>query len=421
MSETKRRLPLALGAVLLTIAAVELISWAALIATGIRPDTPFAAMYATSRCLKANEYNYGKYARDPQGWNVMMGKMPHPFFGFVNNQQGETLNERKGQVGADYENELRYSIALGRDPRPADEYTIGIFGASVAVSFAEHVMRNDDFANALRARIPALRDRKIVLRNMAIGASRQPAQLAIATQYMDLLDMTINLDGYSEQAIEMYPEYPIEFPMFGDVFFGKSGPSRYLELSSAEYLCGAITAPGEWPLLRHSNAYYLFWYVSSAFLKRTFQPRAAESGALVEKFPFTTDEVRRLYADYYERYTRYQYQLLSANGVHAYFFLQPNQYVPDSKPFSEEEKRTALNYGHSEEITARYGMAKQAIAELAAAGIPAFDLTGVFADTAETIYADACCHVNAHGNDLIANAIAEAIARQENARAERSR
>jgi hypothetical protein len=414
--EVARRIRFALLAALLTVAVVETIAYAALAIVGIRPDKPYHEMYATSGCLKTDEFNYGKYARSPQGVQVMVGKVPHPFFGFVNNQDGVSAEDRKGRVGPDYENALRYAISLGRDPRPAEDFTIGIFGASVAVSFAQYIARNDDFADALRELVPALRDRRIVIRNLAIGASRQPAQLAIATQYMELFDMTINLDGYSEQAITMYPEYPIEFPMFGDVFFDRNGTSRYFELLVAEHLCRAISDPGGWPVLDHSNAYYLFWYVTSAYLKRTFQPRSADSSDPVEEFPFTEEEVRRLYAAYYERYTRYQHQILAANGVRAYFFLQPNQHVPGSKPFSEEERRVALNYGGAGEVAARYALLRRKVAELAAQGVPAADLTGVFAGVEETVYVDSCCHVNDRGNALVADAIVGAIARGENAR-----
>jgi len=399
-----------------TIAVVEAIAFVALRTIGAYPSESFGEQYATSKCLKANEFNYGPKTHSAGDLQVMLGKAPHPFFGLIVNQEGGDLAFRRNTVGPDYENLLRYSVSLGRDPRPSNVYTIGIFGASVAVSFADYVLRNGDFAAALRARVPALRDREIVVRNMAVGASRQPSQLAIAITYMELFDMTINLDGYSEQAIEMYPEYPIEFPMFGDVFFGKSGPSRYLQQLSAQYLCKAISAPGQGAVLRRSNAYYLLWYVASATINREFQPRTSESPELVEKFSFTPDDVRHLYAAYYERYTRYQYQLLSANGVHAYFFLQPNQYVRSSKPFSEEERRTALG-ANQEEITARYALAQRTFSQLAVKGIPAFDLTGIFAREKETVYVDLCCHVNARGNDLIANAMVDQIAQVENARA----
>jgi hypothetical protein len=40
----------------------------------------------------------------------------------------------------------------------------------------------------------------------------------------------------------------------------------------------------------------------------------------------------------------------------------------------------------------------------------------VFAGVNETIYVDNCRHVNDRGNDVIAAAIVDAIAREENAR-----
>ena len=402
-------------AVVAIVGVVELIAVLGLIATGTYPQKTFRDMYATSACLKGDEFNYGKHAANRQDVEVMLGRIPHPFFGFVVNPGNTDLEWRRRSVGPNYENELRYRVSLGRDPRPDDTFTIGIFGASVAVSFAQHVQEDDRFADALRERIPALRNRRIVIRNMAIGASRQPAQLAIATHYMELFDMTINLDGYSEQAIVMYPEYPIEYPMFGDVFFNTSGSSAYLTLRAAATACAWISRPGRLPLIGRSNAYYLFWYVSSASLKRSFDQGGRAVPDVVETFPFNAEDIRRLYAAYYERYTRYQSQLLSDNGVRAYFFLQPNQYVPGSKPFSDEERRTALNMAESEETAERYALLKEKVRDLSAGGIRAFDLTGVFSNVSDTVYVDSCCHVNALGNGVIANAIVESIASVENA------
>jgi hypothetical protein len=46
---------------------------------------------------------------------------------------------------------------------------------------------------------------------------------------------------------------------------------------------------------------------------------------------------------------------------------------------------------------------------LRAAGVPFTDLTRVFADVAETVYVDDCCHVNRLGNELLARAIGAAV------------
>ncbi len=140
---------------------------------------------------------------------------------------------------------------------------MGIFGASVAVSFAECAEQDPYFRQALVVALPELAGRRIVVRNMAIGASRQPAQFAILSQYREIFDLTINLDGYSEQSIDQYPRYPIESPMFAEVFFGSGGVPRFLASMSAAWVCDCISRPAAWPLVGRSAAYYLAWRLAS--------------------------------------------------------------------------------------------------------------------------------------------------------------
>ena len=42
-------------------------------------------------------------------------------------------------------------------------------------------------------------------------------------------------------------------------------------------------------------------------------------------------------------------------------------------------------------------------------GVRFHDLTRIFENHPETIYRDTCCHVNQRGNELLGEAIAEAI------------
>jgi hypothetical protein len=251
---------------------------------------------------------------------------------------------------------------------------------------------------------------------MAIGGSRQPAQFAIATQYMELLDMTINLDGFSEISVIQYPKYPVEFPMFADVFYSGADPSTYLRLRAGEEICRRMSRLPAWiPPLAFSNFYYLLWHNVSKRLNTSLYAPAPEQEAPVAD-PFTPQQQREIYAEYYRKFTRAQHQLLSANGVHAYFFLQPNQWVEGSKPFSDDERELFTNYGAAEEIGARYVLLREKVRELREEGVPSFDLTGIYAEEARTVYVDACCHVNALGNELMADRIADIIVREESLR-----
>jgi hypothetical protein len=398
------------------LALAEIASYVAIRMLGILPERPYRQMYRESACLKANDFNYGKYARSPAAMQVMLSKVPHPYFGFTVNPERTNPEWRDSLVSADYENEVRYRKMLDRGARGKDTYTIGIFGASVAGAFAEHVMHDDAFRRRLESEIPALHGRRIEIRQMAIGSSRQPAQFAIAAYYVELFDMTINLDGYSEIAVIQYPQFPIEYPMFSDVFYSPGDASSYLKLRTGEEVCRRMSELPSWiPPLAVSNTYYLFWHSVSLRLNAALYAPAAPAES-ERASPFSADEVRELYVDYYAKYTRLQDQVLSANGVHDYYFLQPNQYAESSKTFSDEERANALNYGDSEEITRRYRMLSERVRTLHDAGLPVFDLTPIYRDVADTVYVDSCCHVNELGNRILADRIADVIVREENRR-----
>jgi len=398
-------------AVAATCLLLEIASFTALKAMEAYPENSFLSMYRSSSCLKANEFNYGERARETNDLMVMLAKLPHPFFGITDPAYGFN----RGRVGPDYARDIRYRVQLGEDPRPRDTFTIGVLGASVADSLARYLTGDEEFRRILRENIPWLRDARIEIRNLAIGSSRQPSQLAVATMYMELLDMTINVDGWSEIAVVQHPEFPIEYPMFSDVFYSGAERSVYLKMLAGEQVCFLMSlTPTILRPLAYSNLYYLLWQSVSKRMNRALyvkEPpeRSAES-------EFTIEQELELYARYFQRYTRFQHQLLTANGVKAYFFLQPNQYVPSSKPFSEKEKRIAFGNDQAEGLAASFALLRSKVGELRGEGVLSFDLTQVYSDVTDTVYIDNCCHVNALGNQLMAERIADIIVESETGR-----
>jgi hypothetical protein len=115
----------------------------------------------------------------------------------------------------------------------------------------------------------------------------------------------------------------------------------------------------------------------------------------------------------WQRSSRQLDRLARANGTRYYHFLQPNQYVPGSKPMGPGERATAVNTGSSygRLVTAGYPLLQRAGRELEAEGVRFADLTAVFADHDEAVYIDACCHVSDHGNAIVAERIFEIMKR----------
>ena len=96
-------------------------------------------------------------------------------------------------------------------------------------------------------------------------------------------------------------------------------------------------------------------------------------------------------------------------------FLQPNQYLPGSKPLMTGEEKWKVfheNYVGRNAVEHGYPLLQQAGQDLTAEGIEFHDLTQLFQETSETTYRDECCHLNETGNAMLAKRIAEALIRR---------
>jgi hypothetical protein len=100
-----------------------------------------------------------------------------------------------------------------------------------------------------------------------------------------------------------------------------------------------------------------------------------------------------------------------SRGIKYFHFLQPNQYLPGSKPLSGVELKTAFNEEHDSRphVAEGYPLLIAAGKRLQNEGVHFHDLTQIFAATKDPIYRDSCCHVNGEGNRMLAAAMAEAI------------
>jgi hypothetical protein len=103
--------------------------------------------------------------------------------------------------------------------------------------------------------------------------------------------------------------------------------------------------------------------------------------------------------------------LCRANRIAYLHVLQPNQYVPDSKPLSPQELSAAYRDEECYALGVKHGYPEllREAATLRAEGVDFHDLTRLFAAFADPIYVDTCCHYNQKGNDLLAEAVAEAL------------
>jgi hypothetical protein len=103
-------------------------------------------------------------------------------------------------------------------------------------------------------------------------------------------------------------------------------------------------------------------------------------------------------------------RLCDANGIAYAHFLQPNQYVPDSKPMSAAERKVAIADGdYAKGATQGYPALRQQGEELRRAGVNFHDLTMAFKDVEEGMYNDNCCHLTPAGYRVIARMIGDRL------------
>ena len=271
--------------------------------------------------------------------------------------------------------------------------------------------------------------RQPVVLNLAVGAAKQPQQTIVFANALLLggeFDLIVNLDGFNETALSAENRRDGRFPFFPKWWHTQVG------LTAEEFLqagqIGALrreqarlTAAGETAILRRSAVFGLVnrWRqerIAAAIIQRNYELAARESTYSWEKYgPINWPETGELFpaaARLWYRGSLALARLAELSGAEYYHFLQPNQYVPDSKPLSATELEHHYTPGD------RYGpfvaegyppLLRQFGRDLQSRGINYFDLTRIFVDRRETLYRDDCCHFNDHGQELLAAAMVQRL------------
>ena len=306
--------------------------------------------------------------------------------------------------------------------RQQDTVVIGLLGGSVAYGVQPYLERalGRWFAGNRRTQQPALL-------NWAAGSVRQPQQTMLVANNLLLggeVDFIINLDGVNEIVSGAGQQGRGPFPFFPHQWKSQVG------LTAEEILLAGqigvlrreqarLAAVRETSPLRRSALFGLMnrWRQESnaaQIILLNHQLAATRSAYSLEKhgprrWLDAEDETLAAAARLWYRSSLLLARLAELAGADYYHFLQPNQYAPNSKPLSPEERATAYEpEGRIGNLMAKgYPLLTGFNRDLQGQGVNYFDLTGIFADHPETLYLDACCHLNDRGNELLAAAMVQ--------------
>ncbi len=360
-------------------------------------------------------------------WQVL-----HPYLGFVLHPSPEEDSSNEyGFIGALPPFAIG-SLEGAREARA--EAVVAVVGGSVAQRMA-HKAR-DVLASEL-SEGTCFEGREIQIVNLALPGVKQPQQLMTLEYFLSIgavIDVVISLDGFNEVALPISenlahgvnPFYPRnwKFHVAGlqDIpTMRRIGVIEFWRETRKGLATGFSTAPLRWSVMANT----VWWLVDQAIERHVTmgmlditlaQHEGSQSaGGYLRRGPSRTypneqEHYRDLVA-VWERSTHLIAQASRAAGIASFHFLQPNQRVPHSKVFTDEERRVALPRRQAYDVPARKGYPQLTAAaqRMRDAGLPFNDLTMVFADVTEQVYVDGCCHVNTFGSEILARAIADAV------------
>lgn len=340
--------------------------------------------------------------------------VPHPYLGFV-------MNPEHFSEGVDW------WIYADDDPfeSPPNALNVVVVGGSVAFNLRESGGR---LLASLQA-IPAYRERSLRLITLAGLGHKQPQQLMAAAYFLSLggrIDLMINLDGFNEIGSEIdrnlrqgvHPSYPSfwsqvtrdlgsagELQGLGELVFLRRARSS---------LAGAFEAT-HWSALANFAWFMLDRRIETAIHERIGRDLEVDAGPFYSRGPAfagSPNEARLRSVRLWRDGSLALHRLAEGVGFDYYHFLQPNQYVANSKrkwTRVEVEKYTVRD-SFRVIVGFWYPKLQAAGRELAERGVNFSDLTGIYREVESTVYRDSCCHLGDAGRDLLVDSISLVIA-----------
>lgn len=308
--------------------------------------------------------------------------------------------------------------------RSDEKVIVGIIGGSVAfytstkakAAFIEELRQSERFG-----------DKEIVLVRLAQGGYKQPQHLMAVNYILALggeFDYIVNIDGFNEVVIGLknYWTSGAPFlPMDWESAVQKAPDLEYQRLvGRVVYLRDERRRAAErfsQGVAPYSISLQLLWRTRDGSIETALaeaqqeldtyagRPEAATlSGPAIEE-----PEVLGELVDVWARSSIQLARLCQANGIRYLHFLQPNQYVPGSKPMAADERRVAIQGAYEALARPGYEALLATSDDLRAEGVDFHDLTMLFSEVREPLYVDACCHLNTLGYEILAREVARTM------------
>ncbi len=311
-----------------------------------------------------------------------------------------------------------------------DDFIICITGGSLAKWFA--LDGAVDLVSELQSH-SAFTSRNIVVCGLSNGGYKQPQQMMAVNYILSLgaeFDVLVNIDGFNEVALHESENLPRgvhpAFPRQWHLRVGSLPTPELLRLAGRADLAQQqridLATHYSHGLKQYSMLCNLWWTFRDRSLTKQYQELLhefrrfrSEDHEYAQTGPpwYANDgqDVYRCLAGIWTRSSRQLHDLCRGRSVPYIHLLQPDQYVADSKPLTDWERKHAIRQNHPYALgfNKGYPLLREAGRRLRIDGVNFTDLTEMFADTRETMYRDDCCHLNQDGNGILSRTVANLV------------
>ncbi len=344
---------------------------------------------------------------------VSTNEVLHPYLGYVDNLKTEP-----------WLNPLGFNGELIKKNASPNEYVVIITGGSVSEQYFE--AQKEELGTQIQQLLK--NEKKVVVYSFGLGAYKQPQQLFVLNYLLALgykVDLVINIDGFNEAAIPYAANYQngisTYYPWFWEAPLINTEGNRatYLATIKLEFIKKVALFFNSLPMNLGAAAGSVTGQISNKIQLNLMEYlKGLEKGyGVTGPEPYMNLSKNEIMTDIVNVWFNSSLQmdkLAKANKIKYLEFLQPNQYLPNTKKFSEEEKEKYVKkdnaYAYATGLI--YPQMIKKTDGLKKEGVSVYDLTEIFKNYSETLYNDDCCHYSSKGYALMTPYIMEAVAKE---------
>jgi hypothetical protein len=355
--------------------------------------------------------------------NYIANKALHPYLGFVHDTNA-VFSQRSEYFG------------FGNDKEILNNFGNTVKIVMTGGSFAQGLYYNakDIIINALK-KSHHFAGKNIKMFNLAIGGYKQPQQL-LALNYFIMLggkfDIWINLDGFNEITLPVSENwknkvasfYPRLWNLYARKSLDKNTIDKMVEIKAIRSSRKKFNSFFSNKFISESSFFLYIWEIFDQKLskkeytlnKDLFKIISLQEPTYQVTGPVSVNkhwqQILNESVNIWKRSSSLMEIICRENGIKYFHFLQPNQYLRNSKYLTKEERFIAYEegpYDYRVLVESGYPLLINTGVEMKKSGILFFDLTMIFKEENRTIYSDKCCHVNKLGYEIVADEISKVI------------